>query len=714
MAMKIPRRNSSSTRPLGRRVRPHEALAATVLLITVGAGIALAATPVANTVPNFVPVTASKSRAVLVDGSHLYWTNTFGHSIGQSNLDGSGANQTFIDVGVGDPSGLATDGTFLYWTNPMSEVAGASTIGRANMDGSGVNSAFITGASKPIGLAVSAGKLYWSNYNGNSIGRANTDGTGVNQNFITGATGPYGIDVDGSSIYWANYGADVGVNIGKAKLDGSNVNQSFITGAVGATGIAVDGPYIYWANYLGATVGRAKLDGTSINQSYLTGAIDPVGLDVDAVHLYWTSYVPQTVARTTFDTTPPELLVPLSISVLATAVSGTPVVYPTAISATDPDDATATLSVTCSAGTLVGGTFPTGVTTVSCVARDTQDNAVTRAFTVAVSLPAAPVLSISGDIAALAVSPDGVAVAYPAPTSSSVTPQCLPVSGSLFKIGTATVSCSATDGLGQTTTGSFKVVVSMPGFATVDVPANQNIIATSPAGATVTYPAATSDAGVPTCAPASGSVFAIGSSLVTCNVTDSFGRLSTGSFTIKVSLPAAPVISVPANQVTTAGTLQGIVVSYPAPTTSVGTVSCLPAAGTLFPVGLTGVSCTAVDSFGQVGTGAFSVTVLPPVAPPAFAVGPIVSPIRAEPPAVAATTAVATTVAPITVVATTTPTPVIISTTAAPTSTAAPTTVVIPTSTRPVVVAGVTIERAVPILEVGPATPTEGQPTFAG
>ena len=691
----------------------------TALVIAVGAGIALAATPTANTVPNFVPVTANRSRSVLVDGSHLYWTNTFGHTIGRSNLDGSGPNQTFIDVGVGDPSGLATDGTYLYWTNAMGEVAGASTIGRANIDGSGVNTAFITGASKPIGLAVAAGKLYWSNYNGNSIGRANTDGTGVNQNFITGATGPYGVDVDGSFIYWANYGADVGINIGRAKLDGSSVNQGFITGAVGATGVAVDGAYIYWANYLNATVGRAKLDGTGINQSYVTGAVDPVGLDVDAVHLYWTSYVPQTVSRTTFDTTPPELVVPLSISVVATALSSTPVVYPTAISASDPDDAATTLSVVCSAGTLSGGTFPTGITTVSCVARDPQDNAVTRAFTVTVSLPAAPVLSISGDLAALAVSPDGATVAYPAPTSSSGTPVCLPASGSLFKIGTATVSCSATDGLGQTSTGSFKVVVSLPGFATLDVPADQNVIATSPAGATVTYPAATSDGGVPSCAPASGGVFALGSSQVTCTVTDSFGRLSNGSFTVNVTLPAPPVITVPANQVTTAGTLQGIVVNYPTPTASAGTATCLPAAGTLFPVGATGVSCTAVDSFGQVGTAAFSVTVLPPVAPPAFAVGPVVSPVSAEAPVAATATTVApTTVAPTTVVTSTVVTStVVISTTAPPPSSAAPTTVgtvTAPTTTRPVAVAGVTIERAVPILQVGPATPTEGQPTFAG
>jgi hypothetical protein len=38
-------------------------------------------------------------------------------------------------------------------------------------------------------------------------------------------------------------------------------------------------------------------------------------------------------------------------------------------------------------------------------------------------------------------------------------PDCTPVSGSRFKVGTTMVSCSATDGAGNTATGSFTVTV---------------------------------------------------------------------------------------------------------------------------------------------------------------------------------------------------------------------------------------------------------------
>lgn len=38
----------------------------------------------------------------------------------------------------------------LYWTN-------AGAIGRANLDGTGANQSFITGASQPVGVAVDAG-----------------------------------------------------------------------------------------------------------------------------------------------------------------------------------------------------------------------------------------------------------------------------------------------------------------------------------------------------------------------------------------------------------------------------------------------------------------------------------------------------------------------------------------------------------------------------
>ena len=71
------------------------------------------------------------------------------------------------------------------------------TIGRAKLDGSGIDQAFITGATRPVGIAVDQGHIYWANADANSIGRANLDGSGVNQSFVTGAISPVGVDAWG-------------------------------------------------------------------------------------------------------------------------------------------------------------------------------------------------------------------------------------------------------------------------------------------------------------------------------------------------------------------------------------------------------------------------------------------------------------------------------------------------------------------------------------
>jgi hypothetical protein len=76
-----------------------------------------------------------------------------------------------------------------------------------------------------------------------------------------------------------------------------------------------------------------------------------------------------------------------------------------------------------------------------------------------------------------------------------------------------------------------------------NVPANITTNASSPAGAAVIYsnPTATSAVGpiTVTCAPASGSVFAIGTTTVTCTAPDGLGHTSQASFTVTVKSAAA-------------------------------------------------------------------------------------------------------------------------------------------------------------------------------
>jgi HYR domain-containing protein len=73
------------------------------------------------------------------------------------------------------------------------------------------------------------------------------------------------------------------------------------------------------------------------------------------------------------------------------------------------------------------------------------------------------------------------------------------------------------------------------------------VLASSPAGATVSYPNATLPTGCPgvtvSCSPPSNSTFPIGVTTVTCTASDSSGNRGSCSFTVSVTAPAGPSIS---------------------------------------------------------------------------------------------------------------------------------------------------------------------------
>jgi hypothetical protein len=247
----------------------------------------------------------------------VYWTESFGDTIGRANLDGTGVDKRFI-TGARNPSGVTVDGGHLYWTQ-----SNTNTIGRANLDGTGVDPSFITSAEDPSGVAVDAAHVYWANFFGNTIGRANLDGTSADKSFITRAGFGGGVAVDAAHIYWTAIdpcglvgGPDGGTDscenaIGRANLDGTGIDQSFIEtgGPVGGaepSGVAVDGGHVYWANYSGYSkrwnfIGRANLDGTGANRHFITGAVvaSPGGVAVDALRSFSISKVRKNKRRGT-------------------------------------------------------------------------------------------------------------------------------------------------------------------------------------------------------------------------------------------------------------------------------------------------------------------------------------------------------------------------------------------------------------------------------
>jgi len=78
-------------------------------------------------------------------------------------------------------------------------------------------------------------------------------------------------------------------------------------------------------------------------------------------------------------------------------------------------------------------------------------------------VPGAPELHLPGDMTVNATSSAGALVGYTASASDDVDANpmlaCSPASGSVFAIGTTTVTCTATDSQGNSTTGTFLVTV---------------------------------------------------------------------------------------------------------------------------------------------------------------------------------------------------------------------------------------------------------------
>lgn len=115
------------------------------------------------------------------------------------------------------------------------------------------------------------------------------------------------------------------------------------------------------------------------------------------------------------------------------------------------------------------------------------------------------------------------------------------------------------------------------------------------------------------CTPPSGSLFPLGPSSVQCTASNSLGERSFGEVSIFVYDGVAPVLTLPDDIVVEAENEEGTVVTFEATAHDAIDgdlpVSCSPASGTRFPLGLTTVQCTATDSSINPAEGSFTVEV---------------------------------------------------------------------------------------------------------
>ncbi|WP_169581159.1 MULTISPECIES: HYR domain-containing protein [Microbacterium] len=330
-------------------------------------------------------------------------------------------------------------------------------------------------------------------------------------------------------------------------------------------------------------------------------------------------------AITVLDTTGPAITVPSTITEEATGPAGAVVTY----DVTADDLVSGAATADCAPAS--GGTFPLGKTVVECSATDAEGNESNASFEIVVVDTTDPVVDVPDDIVEEATGPGGATVDFTASASDTVSgalvPTCAPPAGTVFGLGTTAVECTAVDGAANEGSASFDVTVRDTTEPIIHVPADKTVEATGPEGATVTFDAPATDIVdqdiTTACSPASGSVFALGSTLVTCSGSDDSGNEGTATFHVVVQDTTTPIVHVPDTIVREATGPSGAVVGYDVTATDTVdqdvTPVCSPEAGSVFAIGTHVVGCTAADFSGNVGEGSFEV-IVQDTTPPALTV----------------------------------------------------------------------------------------------
>jgi hypothetical protein len=329
------------------------------------------------------------------------------------------------------------------------------------------------------------------------------------------------------------------------------------------------------------------------------------------------------------DTTPPEVgvasdetglrfsTVPEDIVVEATSPQGAVVFFmpPTAL---DDGNAGTTVACTPRPNTL----FKIKKTPVTCVASDPHGNQASTGFNVTVIDTVAPVFSGVGDITVQATSASGANVPYTLTAYDQVDLgrplSCSIASGSLFPVGTTSVTCTASDKSNNQASATFNVVVTAPPIAAtcVGAPGAPVTLATAPGtcGASVDAsdagscsggaggPASCTFDGAPaeTLGPGDHAVVVLG--------TAASGATASCTSYVRVLDGEKPAAICAATSAECTGGSGATVSPLASCTDNCGcTASCMTA---FFPLGASLGSCVATDPSGNTSTCAAAVTVV--------------------------------------------------------------------------------------------------------
>jgi len=287
-------------------------------------------------------------------------------------------------------------------------------------------------------------------------------------------------------------------------------------------------------------------------------------------------------------------------------------------------------------GLTSGDLFPVGITTQTYEVTDAGGNTATCSFTVEIIDNELPIITTCPGNITVNTDPlscDAV-VSWAQPTASDNCPGVFmaPVPlgpGSTFPLGLTNVTYTATDVSGNTATCAFNVEVIDNEAPIIDVCPNDTSV-TADAGVcgavvNLTAPVYTENCtmGTVVSSPASGSLFAVGTTTVTWTLTDNAGNVSTCTNSVTVTDDEVPTalcsnITVQLDVTGNASITSGDVDGGSTDNCAIDNMSVLPNTFTCADIGANTVTLTVTDVNGNVSTCDAIVTIEDNVAPMAM------------------------------------------------------------------------------------------------
>lgn len=181
--------------------------------------------------------TISDQYGLAINNGYIYYGYEYGQKIGRMDIDGSNANDSFMDFsavsGVPYTALMTIVGSTIYFGGG-GNVYG-SKIWKVDVSG-GTPTACITDNQGIAGITSDGTYIYWTNYRTGTIGRAALNCSGVNASYITGVSYAWGITYADGYLYFNHYTS--GGYTAKVAADLHYTNKTWVSNS-STQGIAI-------------------------------------------------------------------------------------------------------------------------------------------------------------------------------------------------------------------------------------------------------------------------------------------------------------------------------------------------------------------------------------------------------------------------------------------------------------------------------------------